>query len=115
MATVPEPNYVSYGGSLKEAADDAVDRLVDGSKAKANVAIRNFELGVGNPSAATSPTYVVNAHTIIGGVQQGTVGSIQSNVVEISVGDVTQALEQILKELAAKGHGEVVHAIQADV
>ena len=115
MATVPEPNYVSYGGPLKESADDAVETLVDGSKAKANVEIQNFELGVGNPSAATSPNYVVNAHTIIGGVQQGTVGSTQSNVVEISVIDVTQALQQIVTELAATGRGDVAHAIQADV
>jgi hypothetical protein len=115
VATFPETNYVSYGGSLKGAADEAIERLVDEAKAKATVEIRNFELGVGNHSAPNFPTYVVNAHTIIGGVQQGTVGSTQSIVVEISVADVTQALEQIVSELAAKGHGEVVHNIQADV
>ena len=115
VATLPEPDYVSYGGALQGSAADAIEKLVNDTRAKANVEIRNFEIGVGKLSAPGSQTYVVNAHAITGGVQQGTVGSTQSNIVEISVGDVNQALERLVTELAATGRGEVVQSIQADV
>ena len=95
VARLPEGNYVSYGEELRGSAAQAVAGMIADTKAKATVEIRNFEIGVGKPTAAGSPTYVINAHTIVGGVQQGTVGSTQSNVSEISVGDVTQALERL--------------------
>ncbi len=115
LNTQPDDNYVSYGGTLRGSEAQAINDLIDGTKAKALSAIRDFEIGVGKPVTVSSPTYVVNAHTIVGGVQQGTIGSTQSNISEISVNDVSEALEQLITELAASGHGEVVNAIRGDV
>lgn len=114
VAAYPEADYVSYGGKLDGSAGRAVQGLVESAKTKAGIEIGNFAFGVGE-SFSPQTTNVLNAHTIIGGVQQGTLGSTQSNTVEISYHDLSEAIEKLATELVARGLGGVAHDIQADV
>lgn len=115
LAAYPEADYVSYGGMMEGSAAEAISGMIEGIKRKVQVQIDEFALGVGIGPSPAGTTNILHAGTIIGGVQQGTIASTQSNDVEVSNNDLAQALEVISTQLVASGFGQVAHDIQADI
>lgn len=92
------PPYAFRHGSAKinDSQREALEQMVGTVRSNIGVQIRAFALGVGSrKSREDRAIYVVNADTIIGGVQQGNGQASQSTVVTLTSKEISAALDRL--------------------
>ncbi|MCH2496400.1 MAG: hypothetical protein MK104_05240 [Erythrobacter sp.] len=109
---VPSFAYRSGTRTMPDSAAKAFSRLVQENSAKLENQIRVFELDVSEKTPQPTVYNVVQAETVIGGIQQSAGPAMQTNTVKIDAEMIAQATDKLL---AAIDSDELRKAIEPDL